>query len=214
MEAIGGDFMDFIKFNDEKKTGIFIGDVSGHGVPAALITSMIKNSIQESKRYHSDPSMLLLHLNQVLSNQTEEMFVTAFYGVYNAEERSIIYSNAGHHPPAIILNNTITTLGKSRSIPLAIMENLELIEAGKAYTNSKSILPVNSKILFYTDGLVEAKKIRDRDIDFSEGIEKRLIELKNLKSKKFTETLFADLIKFHGSESFDDDICIICMDIL
>jgi len=214
MEAVGGDFMDFIRFNDERKIGIFISDVSGHGVPAALITSMIKNSIQESKKIYSDPSLMLLHLNQVLGSQTEELFVTAFYAIYDANDRSIVYSNAGHHPPVIVLKKSITTLKKSQSIPLAIMTNLDLIESGNVYTNSRTILPVNSKILFYTDGLIEARNIKIKANDFGEEFHKRLVKLNEFGSKDFTETLFQELIQFRGSESFDDDICIICMDIL
>ncbi|PKL17230.1 MAG: hypothetical protein CVV49_12070 [Spirochaetae bacterium HGW-Spirochaetae-5] len=214
MEAVGGDFMEFIKFNDEKKIGIFISDVSGHGVPAALITSMIKSSIQESKKNHTDPSLMLLHLNQVLSTHTDEIFVTAFYGIYNTNDRSLVYSNAGHHPPVVILKNKVITLQRSRSVPLAVMSNIDMIEAGNVYSNSRAILPKNSKILFYTDGLVEARNIDKRGIDFSHNFDKRLLDLKKFKSKDFTEILFSELVKFRGSESFDDDICIICMDII
>jgi len=213
MEAVGGDFMDFIKFNDEKKIGIFISDVSGHGVPAALITSMIKGSIQESKNIYSDPSLLLLHLNQVLSGQSDDMFVTAFYCIYDSADRSIVYSNAGHHPPVVILQNGTTILHKSKSIPLTVMSNVELIESGNVYTNSRSILPAKSKILFYTDGLIEAKSAVHNNTDFDKNFRERLTGLKNFKCKEFTEKLYGELVKFHGSELFADDICIICMDI-
>jgi len=157
---------------------------------------------------------MLLHLNQVLGSQTEEMFITAFYGIYNARDRSIIYSNAGHHPPAVILKNSITMLQKSRSVPLAIMKNIELVEEGKVYTNSRAFLPAKSKLLLYTDGLVEAKNAFQREIDFSENFNERLILLNRLDCKNFTDKLYSDLVKFHGSESFSDDICVICMDIL
>lgn len=214
MEAVGGDFMEFIKFNDEKKIGIFISDVSGHGVPAALITSMIKSTIQESKRIYSDPSLMLLHLNEVLGTHTEEVFVTAFYGIYNTNNRSLLYSNAGHHPPVVILKNKVTTLSRSRSVPLAIMNNLDMIETGNVYSNSRATLPKNSKILFYTDGLVEARHIDKKGLDFGQNFDSRLLDLKKYSSKDFTEILFRELIKFRGSDSFDDDICIICMDIV
>ncbi len=213
MTAIGGDFMDFIKFSDESKIGIFISDVSGHGVPAALITSIIKSSIHQSKKIYSDPSLMLLHLNQVLSSLTEDIFVTAFYGIYDSNDRSIFYSNAGHHPPAVMLKNRIMTLDKSRSVPLAIMSNAELVKSGRGYTNSRKVIPVNSKIIFYTDGVVETRSIDKQGMEFSSIFEERILVLKNLASKKFTETLYAELIKFRGSESFDDDICIICVDV-
>ena len=213
MEAVGGDLLDFIKFSSEHKIGIFMSDVSGHGVPAALITSMIKSSILESRRYSADPAMMLQHLNEVLGNRTDESFVTAFYAVYDRSSRAIIYSNAGHHPPAIVLSHSIVTLDRAHSIPLAIMSNGELASDGLRYTNSRAILPENSKLILYTDGLVEAKKIDNRDIDFGRDIYRRMIDLRSLNCRDFVETLYGELITFHGSESFDDDICIICVDI-
>lgn len=213
MEAVGGDLIDFIKFKTDHKIGIFLSDVSGHGVPAALITSMIKSSILESRRLSSNPAMMLMHLNEVLGNQTDENFVTAFYGIYDSLSRSIVYSNAGHHPPSIILNKKIAILDKSHSIPLAIMKNSELITEGKIYKNTKAILPLHSKLILYTDGLVEAKNIRNRDIDFGHLMNEKLLRLKTLNCRDFVETLYNELIMFRGSESFDDDICLICVDI-
>lgn len=213
MEAVGGDLLDFIKFKSDEKIGIFLSDVSGHGVPAALITSMIKSSILESRRLTSNPAMMLMHLNEVLGNQTEENFVTAFYGIYDSRSRSIIYSNAGHHPPSIILNKRIVTLDRSHSMPLAIMKNSDLMSEGKIYKNSKAILPVNSKLILYTDGLVEAKNINNHEFDFGHTMNEKLLRLKQLGCRDFVETLFNELISFRGSESFDDDICLICVDI-
>jgi len=213
MQAIGGDFFDFLKLS-ESKIGIFIGDVSGHGVPAALITSIIKSSIHQSKMYYSDPSSMLLHLNHILSTLTEDIFVTAFYGIYDSNDRSIIYSNAGHHSPAVISKNSIAALTKSRSIPLAVMGNTELVETGREFTNSTEIIPLNSKILFYTDGLVDVKCLRQRDVNFGDRFKERLMRLEKFTSKDFAENLYIELIEFRGSESFDDDICIVCVDIL
>jgi serine phosphatase RsbU (regulator of sigma subunit) len=214
MKVIGGDFMDFIKFNDDNKIGIFICDVSGHGVPAALVTSIIKSSIHESKQYYSDPSLLLMHLNDVLKTLTEDLFVTAFYCIYDAEKRSLIYSNAGHHSPAVILPDKVDNLNQSRSLPLGIMGNNELANGDFNYTNSSISLSVNSKILFYTDGFVESKKSDNPKIGFGYNLKERLMVLHNLQCREFIETLFDELVQFHGSAMFDDDICIICLDVL
>lgn len=213
MEAVGGDLLDFIRFKSDQKIGVFLSDVSGHGVPAALITSMIKSSILESHRFSSNPAMMLMHLNEVLGDQTEENFVTAFYAVYDIKSRSITYSNAGHHPPSIILNKKIVTLDHARSVPLAIMKNSDLASSGQSYTNSRAILPGNSKLILYTDGLVEAKNINNRSQDFGHVINGFLLGLRELNCQNFVKSLYDELIKFRGSDSFDDDICIICIDI-
>ena len=213
MEAVGGDLLDFIRFGSDRKIGIFMSDVSGHGVPAALITSMIKSSILESRRYSADPAKMLHHLNEVLGNRTDESFVTAFYAVYDRSSRTITYSNAGHHPPAIVLSHQIKSLDRAHSIPLAIMTNGELAETGLMYTNSRAILPENSKLILYTDGLVEAKKMDNRNIDFGDDMDKRMLGLRSLNCRDFVDTLYSELISFRGSENFDDDICLICVDI-
>jgi hypothetical protein len=78
MEAIGGDLIDFIHFDDNERIGIFLSDVSGHGVPAALVTSMIKSSILESRKISSNPAKLLHHINDILTGNIEDNYVTAF----------------------------------------------------------------------------------------------------------------------------------------
>jgi len=214
MEAVGGDLIDFIKFRQDSKVGIFVSDVSGHGVPAALVTSMIKSSIVESHRYNSNPAKLLIHLNDILKNQTEESFVTAFYCIFDESDRSLIFSNAGHHPPVIIKKNKITLLEEARSLPLAVVTNTELDENGNIYKNCRAILPNDCKLVMYTDGLVEAKKIDDRNLDFGDVINQEFLNLKNLHCKEFVEGIYEKLKQFHGSSDFDDDICVICLDIM
>jgi len=213
MEAVGGDLLDFFEFHPSKKIGIFLSDVSGHGVPAALITSMIKSSLVESARREMDPAKLLMHLNDLLRIQTEDNFVTAFYGIFNPEDRSIVFSNAGHHPPTVIFKNKIGTLDGSRSLPLAVLCNDDMKDTGNSYTNSKAILPKNSKLVLYTDGLVEARGIDKSSKDYGHIINRRFLEFKNLNCKGFVEALYDNLIEFRGGNSFDDDICLICMDV-
>jgi len=213
MEAVGGDLIDFIDFKKSDNIGLFLSDVSGHGVPAALITSMIKSSIFESKKIAKNPALLLSHLNELLYHQTDDYFVTAFYGIFNKHDRSIIYSNAGHHPPSVILSKKIVTLDRAKSIPLAVMGNFDLIDSGIGYTNSKAILPSNSKLVIYTDGLVEARNLDTSPIEYGDVINNYFREYYSLKCKEFVNTLYGNLEEFHGGSKFSDDICIVCMDI-
>lgn len=213
MQPIGGDFYDFIKFREPDTTGIFISDVSGHGIPAALITTMLKSIISESGNFKLDPAHLLLHLNEILLTQTEKNHVTAFYGIFNKHTRSITYSNAGHNPPYLIHDNKIIELDKARSLPLGIIGKEELIKLKKNFHNQKEILPENSKLILYTDGLTEARNAVQKAYYFDEIIKEKLIKIAALPSKEFISTLFNDLVNFRGSESFDDDVCIICLDI-
>jgi len=213
MEPIGGDFYDFVKFREQETTGIFISDVSGHGIPAALITTMLKSIISEAGGSKLDPSQLLLHLNEILVNQTEKNHVTAFYGIYNKNTRSITYSSAGHNPPFLIHDNTVTELDKARSLPLGIIGKDELKKLKKNFHNHVEILPEKSKLIFYTDGLTEARNPIQKSYYFDEIIKELLVKLSDLPCKEFISALFKNLVKFRGSENFDDDVCIICLDI-
>ncbi len=213
MEPIGGDFYDFIKFREPGTVGIFISDVSGHGVPAALITTMIKSLISGAGSTKLNPAQLLESLNETLVNQTGKNHVTAFYGIYNKIERTIVYSCAGHNPPYIIYNNKITEMNKARSIPLGIINIDDLRLMNKAYSNHTEILPAGSKLLFYTDGLTEARKPDKGESFFEDVMGEIVLGLAELSSKEFIETLYRELVSFSGGEQFDDDVCIICVDV-
>ncbi|MDH4199439.1 MAG: SpoIIE family protein phosphatase [Spirochaetia bacterium] len=211
MHDVGGDFFDFITFEDSPNIGIFVSDVSGHGVTAAFITSMIKTIILQAQEKLYDPASLLFYLNSILINQIGRNFITSFYGIFNPENKSIIYSNAGHNPPYIITEEDVTQMDRAKSVPIGVLSNEVLAEINKSYENFEEIIPVGSKILLYTDGLSEATSGRN-DIMFEDV---RMIEIfrENIRHspEKFISSLFADLVVFRGSEKFDDDICLVCV---
>ncbi len=214
MQQVGGDYFDFLKFRSANKTGIFIADVSGHGVSAAMITSMLKSTILQSDSKRQDPAELMKYINSILMNQTATYFISAFYGIVNFDDNEITYCSAGHNMPILISKNEIIELKGIKGIPLAIMNNEELDSMKKTYTNNTFNLKNVKKILLYTDGLTEATSKNDINIQFenimiNQIIPKILKERKN----KFTEQLHQELIKFHGSEEFEDDICMIAVDL-
>ncbi len=214
MSLLGGDFYDFVFFRDSKKIGIFISDVSGHGVPAALITTMIKTAIFQSGSLNENPAELLMHLNNILIEQSGGNFVTAFYGIYDLNDRTMVYSNAGHNYPFIIDSSEVNELKGGKSIPLAILNNENLIKENKSYTNSEITLSKNTKLLFFTDGLVEARSIKDSKIFFEySGMYDLFKKYNTMPCKKFVTSIYQDLVTFNGSDNFEDDICMICVDI-
>ncbi len=213
MAPIGGDFYDFIKFRETDTIGIFISDVSGHGIPAALITTMIKSLISGAGGTKLDPAQLLTNLNETLVKQSGSNFVTAFYGIYNRTLRTIIYSCAGHNPPFLIHGNIIKELDKARSMPLGIWKTEELEDLNKAYTNQIETLPAGSKLLLYTDGLTETRNPDRTNYFFEDIMTKILPELADLSSRDFIKSLYRELVSFRGSENFEDDVCAISVSI-
>src|SRR3984957_12728784 len=91
MTSVAGDFYDFLPI-DEKRIGILVADVSGHGMPAALISSMLKIALDGQKPCASDPARVLAGLNNALCGKFKGHFVTAVYVVIDTEKQSILYA--------------------------------------------------------------------------------------------------------------------------
>ena len=214
MESVGGDFYDFIKFPESDSIGIFICDVSGHGVPAALITSMIKSFILQSGKNINNPAKLMMYLNDLLVNNTNSNFITAFYGIYDPVKKTLFYSNAGHNRPFIFKENDIEVLEYSYSgVPLAIFCNDELIKKEKIYKNRKITIVNEKRLVFYTDGLIDGfQKIDNKSYDKRKSILEIMNVIKTLPPEKFIKTLIDRIIQLKGSRDFEDDVSIITID--
>lgn len=214
MRAVGGDFFDFIQFRDQDRIGIFLSDVTGHGVPAAFITSMIKTIILQAGERKNNPSELLQYINEVIFSQTGDNFITAFYCVYDASARTLRYANAGHNYPYIITPGGVSELRGSSSLPIGIMDNELMIQEGKAYVTNEVTLPSGGKLFMYTDGLSEASPVKGHQLMFEEnGLAEALRQLAALPCGGFVDQLFKRLVQYRGSDSFEDDVCIICLEI-
>lgn len=220
MDKVGGDFFDFIHFGDNANTGIFLSDVSGHGVPAAFITSMIKSALMEYAHETDDPGKVLSHLNQSLYGQTGGNFVTAFYAIYNWKTREMVYSNAGHNLPYILNRGNVKFLDSQHSAPpLFVLQNHELVTLHKDYQKEICRLEEHSRILFYTDGLTEAvrektdgkQELQAMDFESSELIQS-MYNLEKMAANDFVTGLYTKLRDYRGSNQFEDDVCIITLD--
>lgn len=214
MDKVGGDFYDFLKYRDSEKIGIFLSDVSGHGVPAAFITSMVKTTLLQAGTDRENPAALLESLNDLLLNQTGGHFVTAFYGIYDPATREFLYSNSGHNPPFVMTSGNLTLIDGKKSIPLAIIKYDPSGLSQKARLNNSIVLEKGSKVLFYTDGLTEATPCSGPKVYFEERLINECIpKYAGDSPSDFIDNIYGELVRFRGSESFDDDICMICMDV-
>jgi sigma-B regulation protein RsbU (phosphoserine phosphatase) len=148
MTSVAGDFYDFIVV-DEKHIGILVADVSGHGMPAALIASMLKIALAAQVAHAADPAKVLLGLNQALCGKFQHHFVTAAYLFVDMEKRTLTYAGAGH-PPLLLWG------GASDGVR-AIEENGLFL--GKfdfaQYSSVEVPLEMGSWGLLYTDGIAE-----------------------------------------------------------
>jgi len=147
MTSVAGDFYDFV-VADDSRAGLLIADVSGHGVPAALIASMVKLAATSQRSQASDPAALLLGMNAALHGNTQSQFVTAAYVYLDAQAKEFRYSAAGHPPMLLAREGKISEIAEN-GLMLAAFD----FATYAAITHS---LQVCDRLLLYTDGIVEA----------------------------------------------------------
>ena len=146
MTAVAGDFYDFIVV-DEKHIGILVADVSGHGMPAALIASMLKIALSAQVSHAADPAQVLSGLNQALCGKFQHHYVTAAYLFVDMQKRTLTYAGAGH-PPLLLRE------GPSKCVR-DVTENGLFLGRFPFATYSSVELPLNAgdRALLYTDGI-------------------------------------------------------------
>jgi sigma-B regulation protein RsbU (phosphoserine phosphatase) len=146
MTAIGGDFYEFLPV-DERHGGFLMADVSGHGVPAALIASMLKVAMQSVVSCSHQPAEVLRVLNRTLSSQLRGQFITAAYLWLDMEARVASYSSAGHQPLLRYRQGAIEPI-ESNGLLFGVMQDVD-------YPECALTLESGDRFLLYTDGLVE-----------------------------------------------------------
>jgi phosphoserine phosphatase RsbU/P len=150
MTAVAGDFYQFVR-PDNNHLGVLVADVSGHGIPAALISSMIKVAIQSVAVDAHDPAQVLGGLNRILWSEARGQFVSAAYVWIDIENRNALYSAAGH-PPLLCWRNAKGELQRIESNGL-----LFGVEPDSEYPVCSVPLEPSDRFLLYTDGVSETE---------------------------------------------------------
>jgi serine phosphatase RsbU (regulator of sigma subunit) len=198
--SIGGDFYDFIVI-DEQHVGILMADVSGHGMAAALISSMLKIALSMQVANAGDPAKVLFGLNQALCGKFDRHFVTASYLLVDLEKRKLTYAAAGHPPmwlwgPAIEGVREVAQNGLFLGIfPLATYSSVELP------------LGEDTWILLYTDGVSEAANSAEEEFGakrFREFLPCCLGDSANQFADRLVAELSSWVARSPGTEAIDD----------
>jgi sigma-B regulation protein RsbU (phosphoserine phosphatase) len=199
MTAVAGDLYDFL-MTDAGRAGLLIADVSGHGVPAALIASMVKMAATSQRDEAAHPARLLAGMNSALCGNTQGQFVTAAYVHLDAQRRELRYAAAGH--PAMLL------LREGRVIEIA--ENGLLLAAtdDALYTERSMTLERGDRLLLYTDGLLEAKDGAGRMFG-EESLASALRNTAALAPVDAVERIIAEVQRWSVSQE-DDLTALIC----
>jgi sigma-B regulation protein RsbU (phosphoserine phosphatase) len=208
-ETVSGDFFSISQLSDYE-VGVFICDVTGHGVSAALITAMIRALSEELKPLAHDPGMFMRKLNSDLSNILKTtglpMLTTAFYLVANWQTGTMRFANAGHPKPLLIRRSTgeMLTLANVSGHGQAALGLFE----DPPYETSETTLAPGDLVMLFTDGLYEVQGANEEL--YSQ--QRLMVDVRNLIHKP-AAPLFDELLEairaFSVSHEFEDDVCLV-----
>ncbi|MGA7930463.1 MAG: PP2C family protein-serine/threonine phosphatase [Candidatus Sulfotelmatobacter sp.] len=200
MNSVAGDFYDFI-VADDRQAGLLIADVSGHGVPAALIASMVKVAATSQRANAAQPSVLLAGMNAVLCGNTQDQFVTAAYVHLDSISGTLQYSAAGHPPMLLLRHGKVTEVVENGLILAAF--------ASATYTNAVRALEPGDRLLLYTDGLIEAADAKG-DFFGQDAVSALLRETGALTPSAASDQIISTVQQWSASQ--DDDLTVLICD--
>ncbi|HJT69586.1 MAG TPA: PP2C family protein-serine/threonine phosphatase [Terriglobales bacterium] len=200
MTSVAGDFYDYVVAGDHQ-AGLLIADVSGHGVPAALIASMVKLAASSQRNTADDPARFLTGMNAALCGNTQNQFVTAAYVHLNAKSGELRYSAAGH-PPMLLLRNGAITKVEENGLMLAAFDFA-------SYTNAVHKLESGDRLLLYTDGIIEAANASG-DFFGQDALCELLKNTAKLPSSSAADSIVASVRGWSARQ--DDDLTVLVCD--
>jgi len=211
--SVGGDYFDVMPLSDTA-VGVFICDVVGHDVSAALVTAMLRSLVEELSVKTADPGRMLGELNRTLSGFFRElgrtMFVSAFYLIADVKRGRMLYSNAGH-PNPVHLRRREETIG---SLQAAGRNGPALgLFKDAVYATGQCALAAGDMILLLTDGILEVEN-PEEEFYGNDRLIAAVSGLAELPGPELVGKLLADVHRFSRNNTVEDDVCLVGMDIL
>lgn len=200
-QAIGGDYFDFIPI-EGPRVGVCLGDVTGKGLPAALLMSNVQATLRGQTLVSQSPRECIVRSNRLLYQSTSpEKFITLFYGILDSQSHSLWFSNAGHDNPYVISNNGEIRRLKTGGTVLSVMEEFP-------YEDEKIDLAPGDVVVIYSDGITEAMNAKDELYG-----EERLVEVlqksKDLPAGELIDAVVAAARSHAAGHPQSDDMTIV-----
>ena len=162
--GVGGDFYDFLP-HAEDRLGLVIADVSGKGIPAALLMAGLQASVRSLALPGLPPAEVNRRLNELLHRSTSDSrYATLFFALYDGRDRVMTYSNAGHYPPLLLQAGDAVRL-QAGGLPIGALP-------GSVYGEGRRQLSPADLLALYTDGIIEAPSLEGEEFG-----EARLLEV-------------------------------------
>lgn len=190
---IGGDFYDFLSIDD--RLGICIGDVSGRGIETASLAGLAKSTIRAFAFERKTPSAVVDRTNYILAQQTgSHQFITLNYGLLDLKSRTFEYVSAGH-PPPLLLAKDGRFLPVINQLPIGMYDDTR-------YRQQTIDLPAGSFLIFYTDGLIEARQ--NGRLFGAEGLLEAAHPHKNQGAQALVDGIIKVVDSYTGHKLMDD----------
>jgi sigma-B regulation protein RsbU (phosphoserine phosphatase) len=207
MSSVAGDFYDFIRV-DNKHIGVLVADVSGHGLPAALIASMLQVALAAQSVHASDPGQVLAGLHQALCGKFKHHFVTAVYVFVDTEKKFMRFAGAGH-PPLLLWRGATQSTSEleENGRPLGMFPD-------STYSAGQTQVQAGDKLVLYTDGIVETESPSEQafGVDLFKGF---LQSKHDLRADLFADSLLDELSSWSEhprGQGQQDDITFLTID--
>jgi serine phosphatase RsbU (regulator of sigma subunit) len=205
---VGGDYVDFVNI-DERYSGFLVADVSGHGIPASLLTTGIRHTFRAVVQTCSSPEQILERLNRILYEDLAKTrsFVTMFVAVYDREENVLRTSRAGHPPPLYLSASKRQILPCSGGVGLGLMKDA-------AYRLDEWKVEEDFTLLIYTDGLTELGR-KAAKLDLSQWL-RHFEQIILATGEEMTDRIRAieqDIWQKTRQTQQDDDISVLIIDV-
>lgn len=197
--TIGGDFYDVFWVGDDR-LAVFIGDISGKGVAAALLMARISSELRVAALAHVEPAMVMAAMNEaILSSGQPELFFTAIYFTFNVKTGEIVLANAGHPSPYLCQSNgTVVPIHEGASSAIGILDD-------PGFEATTFTLAHGDSLVLYTDGVVEAPDGQG-GLYGTERLEACLAKLQSTRPNEIAERILKSVEQYTTDVSVGDDL--------
>lgn len=212
-KAVSGDFFDILPLSDTT-AGIFICDVMGHGMRAALVAAIIRAIVEELKAIGDTPGEFLGQLNRKLSTILKQaeipMFASASYVVADIARNELRYANAGHPDPLWVQHEG----SAARALPLNHCKRGPVLGMfdGAQYGTSQAGLSAHDMVLLFTDGLFEVQSAGGELYD-EHHLMRAVSQRVNLRADALCREVLTEVQQFAADQQFSDDVCLVAVEV-
>jgi sigma-B regulation protein RsbU (phosphoserine phosphatase) len=197
-EEVSGDYYDWVRIHDDQ-IGIVIADVAGKGIPAALLMAFLRASLRAATHIGYAPQISLAKVNYLLWESIERhQYVTAFYGILDATNRTLAYANAGHNPPLLMNADGSSRFLKQGEVPLGMFRDTR-------YYEYYLTLEPGQLLVLYTDGVTEA--FNPQEEEFGSGRLVRSVKAaRDLGAREMIDAIQRDVAEWTDGRGPHDDV--------